>query len=54
MAMEKAEESKVPSERHLQIVGFDVPPAALEQHVPLHLVASVQDGPHLQAAGYSL
>jgi hypothetical protein len=54
MAREKAQESAGPSERHLQIVGFEVPPVDAQQHVPLHLVAVAQDGHQLVANGYSL
>jgi hypothetical protein len=54
MAREQAQESRVPSERHLQIVGFDVTPVEAQQHIPLHLIAGAQDGHYLLATGYSL
>jgi hypothetical protein len=54
MAREKAQESAGPSERHLQIVGFEIPPVDAQQHAPLHLVAAAQDGHHVLATGYSL
>ncbi|KQN54615.1 hypothetical protein ASE98_16750 [Pseudomonas sp. Leaf48] len=54
MAMEKAAESTVPSERHIQIVGFEVPTMETQPNIPLHLIAGVQDSHNSQVAGYSL
>ncbi len=49
--MAKAEESTGLSERHLQIVGsFEVPCVEAQQHIPLHLIAGMQEN-HLAQAG---
>ncbi|WP_414873589.1 MULTISPECIES: hypothetical protein [unclassified Pseudomonas] len=51
MAREKAAESTEVSERQLQIVGsFEVPSIEVQQNIPLHLIAGVQEG-HLAHAG---
>lgn len=55
MAKAKAEESTGLSERHLQIVGsFEIPSIDEQQHIPLHLIAGVQDNHLGQATGYLL
>lgn len=55
MAKAKAEESTGLSERHLQIVGsFEIPSIDEQQHIPLHLIAGVQDNHLGQANGYLL
>jgi hypothetical protein len=54
MAKAKEEESSGLSERHLQIVGsFEITSIDEQQHVPLHLMAVVQDNTLVQA-GYAL
>ena len=55
MAKAKEEESTGLSERHLQIVGsFEIPSIDTQQHIPLHLIAGVQDNNLGQATGYLL
>ncbi|CRL47567.1 MULTISPECIES: hypothetical protein [unclassified Pseudomonas] len=55
MAKLQAQESSGLSERHVQIVGcFEVPVMEEQQHIPLHLIAGVQDNHLAQAAGYLL
>ncbi|MGL6246188.1 hypothetical protein [Pseudomonas sp.] len=54
MAMAKAEESTGLSERRPQIVGSVEIPSTEQQHIPLHLIAAVQDNHLGQVAGYSL
>jgi hypothetical protein len=55
MAKLQAQESTVLSERTVQIVGcFEVPVMEEQQHVPLHLIAGVQDNHLGQAPGYLL
>jgi hypothetical protein len=54
MAKEKAAESTELSERHLQIVGsFEVPSIEVQQNIPLHLIAGVQEGHHGLAAAFA-
>lgn len=55
MAKANEEESTGLSERHLQIVGsFEIPAIDAQQHIPLHLIAGVQDNHFEQATGYLL
>ncbi|ROM90278.1 hypothetical protein [Pseudomonas brassicacearum] len=55
MAKANAEESTGLSERHLQIVGsFEIPSTDAQQHIPLHLIAGVQDNHFEPATGYML
>ena len=55
MAKEKAAESTELSERHLQIVGsFEVPSIDVQQNVPMHLIAGVQEGHLFHATGFAL
>jgi hypothetical protein len=55
MAKEKEEASTGLSERHLQIVGsFEISTPEPQQHIPLHLIAGVQDNNLGQANGYLL
>ncbi|WPN32101.1 hypothetical protein QMK54_10270 [Pseudomonas sp. P5_109] len=54
MAKEKAAESTELSERHLQIVGsFEVPSIEVQQNIPLHLIAGMQEGHHGLAAAFA-
>ena len=55
MAREKAAESTEPSERQLQIVGsIEVPSIEVQQNIPLHLIAGVQEGHLGHATGFVL
>ncbi|PTR23835.1 MULTISPECIES: hypothetical protein [unclassified Pseudomonas] len=55
MAREKAAESTEPSERQLQIVGsIEVPSIEVQQNIPLHLIAGVQEGHLAHATGFAL
>ena len=55
MAREKAAESTAPSERQLQIVGsIEVPSIEVQQSIPLHLIAGVQEGHLAHATGFAL
>ncbi|WP_261398025.1 hypothetical protein [Pseudomonas sp. DR48] len=55
MAMAKAQESTRLSERPLHIVGsVEIPSINEDPHVPLHLIASVQENSLGQASGFSL
>jgi hypothetical protein len=55
MAREKAAESIEPSERQLQIVGsIEVPSIEVQQNIPLHLIAGVQEGHLGHATGFVL
>ncbi|MBV7546260.1 hypothetical protein KW849_08120 [Pseudomonas sp. PDM26] len=55
MAREKAAESTEPSERQLQIVGsIEVPSIEVQQSIPLHLIAGVQEGHLAHATGFAL
>ena len=55
MAKEKAAESTELSERHLQIVGsFEVPSIDVQQNVPMHLIAGVQEVHLVHATGFAL
>ena len=45
MAREKAEKSIELSEQHFQIVAsFEVPSIEVQQNIPMHLIAGVQEG----------
>ncbi|MHC8299285.1 hypothetical protein [Pseudomonas sp. ZS1P83] len=52
MAKALVEESTGLSERHTQIVETFEVPSIDTQHVPLHLIAGVQDNHFGQATGY--
>ncbi|APV42044.1 hypothetical protein SAMN04490185_3419 [Pseudomonas frederiksbergensis] len=54
MAKALVEASTGPSERHTQIVETFEVPTLDAQHMPLHLIASVQDNPFGQATAYLL
>jgi hypothetical protein len=55
MAKLQAQESTGLSDRPIQIVGcFEVPSPEEQQHIPLHLMAGVQDNHLVQAPGYLL
>ena len=55
MAKAKEEESTVPSERQLHVVGsIEIPSIDAQQHVSLHLIAGVQDSNLGQGVGYAL
>jgi sortase (surface protein transpeptidase) len=55
MAKAKEEESTVPSERQLHVVGsIEIPSLDTQQHVSLHLIAGVQDSNLGQGVGFSL
>ncbi|QAY85486.1 hypothetical protein [Pseudomonas arsenicoxydans] len=55
MAMAKAQESTRLSERPLNIVGsVEIPSINEHPHVPLHLIAAVQDNKLGQSSSFSL
>ncbi|MGE8097735.1 hypothetical protein [Pseudomonas fluorescens] len=55
MAKANEEESTGLNERHLQIVGsFEISAIDAQQHIPLHLIAGVQDNHFEQTTGYLL
>jgi hypothetical protein len=55
MALAKAQESIRLSERPLSIVGsVEIPSINEHPHVPLHLIAAVQDNGAGQSSGFSL
>jgi hypothetical protein len=55
MAKLQVQESTGLSERHVQIVGsFEVPVMEEQQHIPLHLIAGVQDNLLGHTPGYLL
>ncbi|WP_090182595.1 hypothetical protein [Pseudomonas arsenicoxydans] len=55
MAMAKAQESTRLSERPLHIVGsVEIPSINEHPHVPLHLIAAVQDNNLGQSSSFSL